>query len=292
VQDTPAAASSKPEQEDAYDVALEKDVGSAGTQENEGRRTESAVEVVSKEIGEVATSEEKPVLAQEDSGLNWMLSSSEKATEDISTVDLHAASVMTSQPEDVIEDFDVSPLSKASPADAGSSAAMPSDFSTSFAFKDDYEADFEDEELSKPQVTSLTETSRPAERVQAEASPSRLSDFQDIFDEPLLSSSCGNDETSDSGDFLPDVEDPMVEVEEEDSVPMFGDFDKDRLPTVNEIDEDEEGEANLEVQMDAKVPTFHVAEVQPGEASFSTFEPQRTPARVRPTSARVRRGQE
>ena len=44
---------------------------------------------------------------------------------------------MTSQPEDVIEDFDVSPLSKASPADAGSSAAMPSDFNTSFAFKDD-----------------------------------------------------------------------------------------------------------------------------------------------------------
>lgn len=47
--------------------------------------------------------------------------------------------VMTSQPEDVIEDFDVSPLSKASPADAGSSSAlaMPSDFNTSFAFKDD-----------------------------------------------------------------------------------------------------------------------------------------------------------
>ena len=95
VQDTPAAASSKPEQEDDYHVAFEEDVGSAGTQENEARRTESAVEeVVSKETGEVTPSEEKPVFAQEDSGLNWMLSSSEKATEDISTVDLHAASVL------------------------------------------------------------------------------------------------------------------------------------------------------------------------------------------------------
>ena len=95
VQDTPAAASSKPEQEDDYLIAFEEDVGSAGTQDNEARRTESAVEeVVSKETGEVTPSEEKPVFAQEDSGLNWMLSSSEKATEDISTVDLHAASVL------------------------------------------------------------------------------------------------------------------------------------------------------------------------------------------------------
>ena len=93
VQDTPGGARSKHEQEDDYDIAIQEDVGAAGTQDNAARRAESAVEeVVSKEIGEV-TPEEKPVFAQEDSGLSWMLSS-EKATEDISTVDLHAASVL------------------------------------------------------------------------------------------------------------------------------------------------------------------------------------------------------
>lgn len=86
----------------------------------------------------------------------------------------------------------------------------------------------------------------------------------------------------------------MVEVEEECSVPMFGDFDKDRLPTVNEIDEDEEGESNFEVQMDAKVPTFDAEEPEePGEASIGTMSADKgTAPRVRPTSARIRAGRE
>lgn len=140
--------------------------------------------------------------------------------------------------------------------------------------------------------------SNPAEPLRfVDPSPSRRSDFEDVFDDPLLSTSFGNDETSDSGDF-PDFEDPMVEVEEECSVPMFGDFDKERLPTVNEIDEDEEGESNFEVQMDAKVPTFDAEEPEepgPGEASLGTTSAEgtaRTAPRVRPTSARIRAGRE
>ena len=59
VQDTPAAASSKPEQEDDYHVAFEEDVVSAGTQDNEASRTESGVEEV-KSIGEVEEVTEVP----------------------------------------------------------------------------------------------------------------------------------------------------------------------------------------------------------------------------------------